>query len=519
MTIPDSIPTIHYQTTSPPWETSLNSEKSYSIGELQSRIEYIEADLKAARDKNHELAHKLHNLNIDYKESQKNLAKYKKAALAVTTNVNKVRHQRITNFQKKQIVRDALKGFMSHAQINWLFTKGKKFKRGFKWSTEDITLALTIKNLSARTYRFLRKNKIVPLPGPETIRRFFKDFIIQEGHFEQVHTLLALMAEDLTIKERICTLSFDEVSVKADLSLDVTSDSIIGPCSQANTLVVRGIYGNYKVPIGFWFDKKMSKEILHEAITAMEAAGFHVISICSDMGPKNTDVRSSLGVTLDEPWFNNPVREGSRIFWLHDIPHITKNLRKQLLKGIVLPSGAVIGKPLFEKLYTALTEKNLADLDPSKVTRRHLDVSGQDEQKVNLATELCSQTNADIIMTLFPDDELMQQLAEFISDTNSFFDIFNSTKEYHPKNPLGHAYGISKEEQDSHLAKFLQTVKGLRAVWDNEDGYKKSMQPWQHGIIFCINAIKPLFEDLQKQYKIEFIPTYREVLQSYAKLF
>ena len=100
----------------------------------------------------------------------------------------------------------------------------------------------------------------------ETVRKHYKNFQIQEGHFPQVHSLLGLMALKMSGKELICCLSFDEVSNKADISYDSTHDQVVGPYSNMNVMMVRGMFGNYKVPIWAGFDTDITKEDILTAI-------------------------------------------------------------------------------------------------------------------------------------------------------------------------------------------------------------------------------------------------------------
>jgi len=111
---------------------------------------------------------------------------------------------------------------------------------------------------------------------------------------------------------------------------------------------------------------------------------------------------------------------------------------------------------------------------------------------------------------LFPNDPVMQELAQFVSGVNNFFDIFNSSKEFHHNNPLGNAYGgPDTAKQDEFLEDFAKTVNNLRAVWDNEEGKKNAQQEWQKGVLMCIRVLKPLHEYLFAEYEIPFVMTYR----------
>ena len=88
----------------------------------------------------------------------------------------------------------------------------------------------------------------------------------------------------------------------------------------------------------------------------------------------------------------------------HAIPHIIKLLRNHLLsQGFVLANGISFGKKELEILYDKILK---TDLNPAKkLSFAHINVSGQDKQKVFLATQLLSQTTANCMKQYFPGDE------------------------------------------------------------------------------------------------------------------
>ena len=441
----------------------------------------------------------------------------KAAAQKAAAGLEKVKDPKLSRAQILEIVHKELKPLFTDGQIDWILAKtnpSANHRRGSSWSTADVIIALTIALLSKRTYNHIRNKRLIPLPSMSFIRKHFQDFIIKEGHFDHVHSLMAVMATKMTDKQRICGLCFDEVHLKADISYNATHDNVIGPHSNANVLMVRGLYAKYKIPIFAAFDKAMTKKDLFEAIEGLYKAGFHVVTVTCDQGPNNTSLKKELGVTYKKPWFTNPVRPGSHIYFLHDVPHCFKNFSKWLRHGVRLGSGTVVGKPELQALLDKVTSGDGCEINPnSKLSQKMLDLKGQDNQCVRHATQLISQTTSDSINALFPFDPKMKELADLISEGNSWFDLFNSTVEYHKKNEIGHAYGLELEKQDQLLDQFYQKIDNLRTVLKDEEGnivgYKKSHLPWQQGILMCCNAIKPLLKELQREYEdVKYILTY-----------
>ena len=518
-------PTIEVRTPIAPWqEENLGSsdpsplpftKENFNL--LQERIKQLEAEKKISNTENTNLKVENHNLKIDKEKLSKTINQLKSDKASNRLDPKVFKNPKITKAVKRQIVSDVLKPYFSEASINWYLRKTEegKHKRGRDWSTVDYTIALTIRRLSKKTFNYIRSKKLMPLPGMETIRKHYANFVIEEGHFTQVHTLLGLMALEMTEKQKIVVLSFDEVNTKADISLDVTHDRVVGPHSDMNVLMVRGLYGNYKVPIWAGYDEKMTKDILEEAIKALSEVGFHVIAVVCDMGTKNDQVKKELGVTIEQPWFQNPCadRPNARVFWYHCMPHLFKLMRNHFLdQGFVFGlTGTRVGKEhmeqLFEKIYADGNELTPA----KKLSDQH--INPPDRQKVHFATELFSQTTSDCIDQLFPTDSTMQELSQFVSDCNNFFDIFNASKEFHRNNPYGNAYGgKDTEAQDDFIQYFKEEITNLRARWgEDKKRVKTSRQPWQDGMIMCLNALKPMYEDLKNQYEgqIDYILTYR----------
>ena len=66
--------------------------------------------------------------------------------------------------------------------------------------------------------------------------------------------LLKAKGKDLTDWQRVCVLSFDEMSVDQRMSYDAKEDRIIGPHSKALVFMIRGLMEKWKLPIYYDFD-------------------------------------------------------------------------------------------------------------------------------------------------------------------------------------------------------------------------------------------------------------------------
>ena len=127
-----------------------------------------------------------------------------------------------------------------------------------------------------------------------------------------------------------------------------------------------------------------------------------------------------------------------------------------------------------------------------KLGQLHFDVKGSGRQKVRLAAELLSHSTATALKTLFPHKT---KQAEFIENIDSWFDVMNSRTVFHKKK-LACAYGIHLEEQKEALEKMYRQTEKMRAC------NRKSLLPFQRGILIGIRSLIMLYEALSSRYHV-----------------
>ena len=328
--------------------------------------------------------------------------------------IAKIKSKKLSNDQKKDIVKEALLPFFDQSQVN-LFLKGS-WTRGRNFSLEVLTMALTLKTISTKAYNFLRKKKILPLPGKSTIVRHFKNFQIEPGFLECVGTLLKVKAATLTKSvDKVVGLQLDEVYVKKDISYNPTRDQVVGVHTKCNMLLLRGIFLNYKIPIWYRFDTAMDKTELDDIVKKLEDISYHVVCLTCDNGGDNVGLASSLGVSDETPYFQHPTREGEKIYFFFDQCHLIKLMRNHILeKGFVLQDGSEIGRKQFEDLYKELGTCEQTDMKIChKLTAKHLYPKNQEKQCVRTAVQIFSSSVADAINFLSFEDPSMTALANF----------------------------------------------------------------------------------------------------------
>ena len=56
----------------------------------------------------------------------------------------------------------------------------------------------------------------------------------------------------------------------------------------------------------------------------IESLGYHIVSMTCDMHKSNQKLSRDLGVTIENPRFENPFRPGSYVYWIFDPCHLLK---------------------------------------------------------------------------------------------------------------------------------------------------------------------------------------------------
>jgi hypothetical protein len=397
---------------------------------------------------------------------------------------------------RKQIVTEVLAPFFTDNQIS-CFLRGT-WKRVKEWKQEDIGLALTLKLLSRKTYIFLRSKKILPLPGLSTLRNYFKDFQIPEGYLSAVGRMMKIKAQELTPRERVAALCFDEVYLRKEMSYDNQEDCILGPHQRANTMLLRGVFKRWKIPVWYKYDSNLSKQMLFDIIKEVEGAGYHIVSITSDMGSTNLGLAKKLGVTIDDPSFEHPCRPGHKIWWFYDVPHLLKLVRNNLIThGYRLLSGTVINIAMLERLFAKLTgEVRMAP----KLTSDLINVKNQDRMKVYKAARLLSSSTAQAIQLHFPNDPAMLEMADFILEVDRWFDTLDSRGRFHKLKRVKCGYEVHLSEQTLALEKFSTTVKTMTVLCP-----KKSRMSFQKGVQIGSKSLTEIYPYLQSEYGIDYL--------------
>lgn len=157
---------------------------------------------------------------------------------------------------------------------------GKK-PNGRRYTSEEKGLALILFKNSPKNYRFMQK--YFTLPSKRTLGRYSAQLVFQTGVDTKLFALIAEKVKSLSEEYKYCTLTWDEVSLKAHLDYSVSRDEIDGFvdmldvrraafATHALTFMIRGIKIPFKQPIGYFFTHGLKHFELAEMIALITKA-------------------------------------------------------------------------------------------------------------------------------------------------------------------------------------------------------------------------------------------------------
>lgn len=369
-----------------------------------------------------------------------------------------------------------------------------------KWSSEDIANAIAIHAAGPRAYRLLLR-KQYPLPAVITLKKWCSKIEVYPGI---IHPVLDIMKNvDMKQIDKICVLSFDEMKIKEKIVYDKRKDETLKAAKYVQVAMIRGLFGNWKQPIFYDFDQRMTKGILFSIIDALNVCGFQVSAIVCDLGGTNQGLLRELQITVTNSFFPNPTDPSKQIYVFADVPHLIKLIRNNFVDhdGFIL-DGQIISKGIIEELISKTNDKS--DLSIAyKISLTNLNVKGAERQKVKLATKLfshtiskaivragslgelssegwleCSEFFKQVSITIFSKNRVLIHIdvCTYITlQVNDWFDCLNVRVPYQDSRERVQGVGLSESLQFEIIDKMTEVMLKMRVKG------KKNMMPFQKG--------------------------------------
>ncbi|XP_045451963.1 uncharacterized protein LOC123660991 [Melitaea cinxia] len=144
----------------------------------------------------------------------------------------------------------------------------------------------------------------------QTLLKLINQADMKPGLNENIKKQILKATEKMTVKERLCVILFDEMSLKANITYNERKDRVIGFVSNgdktvaefadhAQVFMVRGILKNYKQPVCYTFSQSATKgpelaKQLKAVISQMQDAGLIVVATVCDQGTNNVHYKGEL---------------------------------------------------------------------------------------------------------------------------------------------------------------------------------------------------------------------------------
>lgn len=253
-----------------------------------------------------------------------------------------------------------------------------------------------------------------------------------------------------------------------------------------------------------------------------------VAAVC-DMGPKNIRLWNELGVNYKKPYYVTP--NDNKMFFFADVPHLLKLTRNHLIdSGFKLEDGSIVNSEPIRVLVNAHKGRDLhlcvgigEDHFPPK--------SSPKRQRVKYAAQLLSDSVSAALKTVagrlhMPGNTLVT--ADFLKAINDWFDLMNVGAVWIDSRVTRQGYGLQLKKLKAILDKIIKMIltmevipnpsskrsqkiikHGARGAKKVKPQKKRSLVPFQKGIIQSSRALKYLYKHLRIQLKTKYVLTRR----------
>lgn len=338
--------------------------------------------------------------------------------------------------------------------LSELIRNSGRVSKGERYSIETKNLALCLFYCSTRTYTELRRH--LKLPSPGLIKKWIRALKITDGLCSSVLNLLREKSKHLSKKDRVVSVSMDEMSLKPNLTYYAKAkpDVIVGfpsklpnqtatntsaRASSALVIMIKFISTGYKQAIGYFFSQEGFKTndlkiIVETALDSIIEAGLIPKVLVCDQNSTNRSLFSKFGIDEETPYF---VYRDEKIFGMFDPPHLVKSSRNNLMRHNAIYNGKMVKWDHIRMLH---------DEDSARLPRAapklgigHIFLPAFGEMRVGVAAETLSQTVASAINMYVASGVLPEECeatAEYCSDIDKLFDIFNAFDGNEKKNKV-----------------------------------------------------------------------------------
>lgn len=375
------------------------------------------------------------------------------------------------------------------------------------------------------------------MPAPCTIRKWYAKSNANGNpglSKESLDTLRNLVNEYKAKGEEVyCSLSFDEMNIKRNLTYSDTQKRFIGHISYGSipsnaeylpvatyalVFMINGLNIKFNLPVAYHFVNSLlaheKASLISIVLRAVSEVGVKVIAMNFDGLATNGPSCELLGANLNidagfQPHILDPL-DNHKIFIFFDAPHMIKLIRNCLgtYKTLYHENGSKIEWTFFEKLADLRTK---CDIVTHKLTKKHI-MFEKDIMKVSLAVQTFSQSVARSMVKLaeYPQTQSMfensAETARFAKRMDNLFNVFNSDTGsnksifHKPINPE------TKDQIFSFLDETAKYIRGLKLSPESNSIIYSRRKTGFIGFLVNIHNIKEMYLEYVESGKLKEIP-------------
>ncbi|KAF0289762.1 Transposable element P transposase [Amphibalanus amphitrite] len=173
--------------------------------------------------------------------------------------------------------------------------------RRIRWSPGNVS---NLRCLTRKGYKYAQSVLKIPLPSASTLSRWTRAFRVTPGVMDAAASVLEAVTTDMSDMDRLCVISFDEMSLDSRYCYDSTADQVLRG-SKLQLLMVRGLCSPWKQTLYYQLDSAMTPGELVHVIVRLESIGLSVVAATSDMHSSNEKLWEQMGVTPTKTWIKS----------------------------------------------------------------------------------------------------------------------------------------------------------------------------------------------------------------------
>ncbi|KAG9489919.1 hypothetical protein GDO78_005697 [Eleutherodactylus coqui] len=235
-----------------------------------------------------------------------------------------------------------------------------------EYSAQQRMFSLTLHLNDPLSYKYLRKETKLPLPGPRRLRQWLKSDCGGPGIISSV--LKALIQKKLTFPQLYTqvSLSLDTFPIEQRVAYDSHRNELVGfvnlgkwgtgsgsqdVANEVLLFMLVGAVGHWKVPIAYFYVKSLTpqaqKQLLIHILHELCENSFEVVAVSMDRCPRNEEMCTMLGCAFTDPCelqthFSLPNRD-HRHYVVFDVGHELQTISDMIdeLGTILSPEGII----------------------------------------------------------------------------------------------------------------------------------------------------------------------------------